>query len=47
MPGERFAFLGFLPRTVTARRDLLAGWTAFPYTLVAYEAPHRLVDTLA
>jgi len=46
MPGERFAFLGFLPRTMTARRDLLAGWAAFPYTLVAYEAPHRLVDTL-
>jgi len=47
MPGERFAFLGFLPRTATARRDLLAEWTAFPDTLAAYEAPHRLVDTLA
>ena len=47
MPGERFAFLGFLPRTTTARRDLLAEWVAFPDTLVAYEAPHRLVDTLA
>ena len=47
MPGERFAFLGFLPRTVTARRGLLAEWVAFPYTLAAYEAPHRLADTLA
>ena len=46
MPGERFAFLGFLPRTMAARRNLLAEWTTFPYTLVAYEAPHRLVDTL-
>jgi len=47
MPGERFAFLGFLPRAMAARRGLLAEWTSFPYTLVAYEAPHRLVDTLA
>ena len=46
MPGERFAFLGFLPRTGAARRDLLAEWIDLPYTLVAYEAPHRLVDAL-
>jgi len=46
MPDERFAFIGFLPRTGTARRDLLAGWIDFPHALVAYEAPHRLVDTL-
>jgi 16S rRNA (cytidine1402-2'-O)-methyltransferase len=47
MPGEGFAFLGFLPRTANARHDLLAEWIAFPHTLAAYEAPHRLVDTLA
>jgi len=46
MPDERFAFLGFLPRTASARRVLLAEWATFPYTLAAYEAPHRLVDTL-
>ena len=44
---EPFVFLGFLPRTAGARRELLAGWAGSPFALVAYEAPHRLVDTLA
>jgi 16S rRNA (cytidine1402-2'-O)-methyltransferase len=44
---ERFVFLGFLPRGARARRDLLTSVADSPYALVAYEAPHRLVDTLA
>ncbi len=43
----RFAFLGFLPRTAGARRELLARWRDLPLALVVYEAPHRLRDTLA
>jgi 16S rRNA (cytidine1402-2'-O)-methyltransferase len=47
IPAERFIFLGFLPRTRSARRELLAPLVDSPFTLVAYESPHRLLDTLA
>lgn len=47
VPAERFLFLGFLPRRNAARRALLAPAAARPLALVAYEAPHRLLDTLA
>lgn len=44
---ERFSFLGFMPRTAAARRELLAAWVNSPLALVAYEAPHRLLAALA
>jgi 16S rRNA (cytidine1402-2'-O)-methyltransferase len=47
---ERFLFLGFLPEKAGARRselESLARATTEPLTLVAYEAPHRILDTLA
>jgi 16S rRNA (cytidine1402-2'-O)-methyltransferase len=47
LPGDRFLFLGFLPRGMSARRELLASLVDSPFTLVTYEAPHRLLDTLA
>ncbi len=47
IPAERFVFLGFLPRTAGARGELLASLVASPFALVAYEAPHRLLATLA
>jgi 16S rRNA (cytidine1402-2'-O)-methyltransferase len=47
MACERFIFLGFLPRGRGARRELLAGLADSPFCLVAYESPHRLLDTLA
>jgi 16S rRNA (cytidine1402-2'-O)-methyltransferase len=47
IPGERFLFLGFLPRGAAARYALLASLASSPFTLVAYEAPHRLLETLA
>jgi 16S rRNA (cytidine1402-2'-O)-methyltransferase len=46
IPAERFVFLGFLPRGGGARRELLASLADSPFTLVAYESPHRLLDTL-
>ena len=46
-PVERFTFLGFLPRRGAARRAVLISTAARPLALVAYEAPHRLLDTLA
>ena len=47
MHADRFLFLGFLPRRRADRRRLLATVERLPYTLVAYETPHRLRDTLA
>ncbi len=44
---SRFLFLGFLPRRGADRRRLLASVSALPYTLVAFETPRRLRDTLA
>jgi 16S rRNA (cytidine1402-2'-O)-methyltransferase len=47
---EQFSFVGFLPPKAGARRtaleDLAAGLSR-PTTLAFYEAPHRIVDTLA
>ncbi len=43
---ERSIFVGFLPRSGAARRTLLASLANSPFAVVAYEAPHRLLDTL-
>lgn len=42
----RFSFAGFLPRTKEKRRELLAELAGHWETLIFYEAPHRLADTL-
>jgi 16S rRNA (cytidine1402-2'-O)-methyltransferase len=47
IPAERFTFLGFLPRGNSARSSLLAPLVGSPFAIVAYESPHRLLDTLA
>jgi 16S rRNA (cytidine1402-2'-O)-methyltransferase len=47
LPTNAFVYLGFLPRKTAERRELLASLAAEPRTLVAYESPHRLLDTLA
>ena len=46
LPTDAFLFLGFLPRQKTARQAALADVAALPYTLVLYEAPHRLLALL-
>ena len=46
LPAERFIFLGFLPRKRAARRALLGSVADRPFTLVAYESPHRLIAAL-
>jgi 16S rRNA (cytidine1402-2'-O)-methyltransferase len=43
VPGP-FAFAGFLPPKPSARRKALQSWRDFPYTLVLYEAPHRILE---
>jgi len=46
MPIEQFLFVGFLPSRQSERRTALRALAAEPRTLVLYEAPHRLLDSL-
>jgi 16S rRNA (cytidine1402-2'-O)-methyltransferase len=50
LSADQFSFVGFLPPKAGARRtaleDLAAGLSR-PTTLVFYEAPHRIAETLA
>lgn len=47
LPTDRFTFLGFLPRKPQALQSLLWEMKDVPETLIAYESPYRLTDTLA
>ena len=47
LPADRFHFAGFPPARGPARRAFLAGLAAWPWTLVFFEAPHRLAASLA
>jgi len=47
LPADRFLFLGFLPRRRSERRALLRSVADSPWTLVFFEAPHRIVESLA
>ena len=47
LPTDRFSFFGFLPPKTTARRKALAALLDRGETLVFYESPRRLADTLA
>ncbi len=51
LPADEFHFMGFLPEKAGARRTRLEDLAAQPretaQTLIFYEAPHRVADTLA
>jgi 16S rRNA (cytidine1402-2'-O)-methyltransferase len=47
LPVDRFCFEGFLPRRAGARAQLISDLAAEPRTLVFFEAPHRLAESLA
>ena len=47
LPLDGFTFVGFLPRKEKKRREVLTRIAAYPETLIFYEAPHRLRETLA
>lgn len=47
LPTDTFTFAGFPPARQGKRRTFLSGMNDLPGTLVLYEAPHRLVDTLS
>ena len=42
-----FLFYGFLPSKSGQRRQALTELAAHPYTLVFYEAPHRVLETVS
>lgn len=46
LDARQFVFVGFLPRTTANRKELLAAVRRIPFTLIFYEAPHRLKETL-
>ncbi|MBI2935216.1 MAG: 16S rRNA (cytidine(1402)-2'-O)-methyltransferase [Chloroflexi bacterium] len=46
LPAGQFTFVGFLPRRPSARRKALQSLAQEPRTLVLFEAPHRLFDSL-
>lgn len=46
LPSERFLFVGFLPRRNGQKQPLLAGLCREPGTLIFYEAPDRVAETL-
>ncbi len=46
LPSDRVIFAGFLPSKKTARQKTLKELSQFNFTLVLYEAPHRLIETL-
>lgn len=47
LPSDRFVFEGFLPAKEGARKKQLHALQAETRTLIFYEAPHRLLDSVA
>ncbi len=47
LPSERFLFEGFLPAKQGQRRSRLASLASLDVTLLFYEAPHRISETIA
>jgi 16S rRNA (cytidine1402-2'-O)-methyltransferase len=47
LASDRFCFEGFLPRKAGERRTRLAELGAEPRTMVFFEAPHRLAESLS
>jgi 16S rRNA (cytidine1402-2'-O)-methyltransferase len=47
LPVDRFCFEGFLPRKPGERRRVVAGLAQERRTMVFFEAPHRLSDSLS
>jgi 16S rRNA (cytidine1402-2'-O)-methyltransferase len=46
LPCDEFRFIGFLPPKQHGRRKLLESLRSEPATTIAYESPHRILDSL-
>ncbi|WP_087016622.1 16S rRNA (cytidine(1402)-2'-O)-methyltransferase [Thaumasiovibrio subtropicus] len=47
LPSDRFSFEGFLPAKSKGRKDTFEALQSDPRTLIFYESPHRIMDSLA
>jgi len=47
LPTDRFTFIGFLPSKTAARRSALFSLMAIKSTLVFFESPNRIAETLS
>ncbi|USD37905.1 16S rRNA (cytidine(1402)-2'-O)-methyltransferase [Ferrimonas sp. SCSIO 43195] len=47
LPSDRFSFEGFLPAKSKGRQDKLQALLQEPRTMIFYESPRRVLDTLA
>ena len=47
LPTDSFLFLGFFPKTIGKKKELLKDVKPYPYTMVFYESPKRLPRTLS
>lgn len=47
LPTDQFVFIGFLPHKSSARRAHLEAWATAPATLVCFESPHRILESLS
>ncbi|MFX4262893.1 16S rRNA (cytidine(1402)-2'-O)-methyltransferase [Pelotomaculum propionicicum] len=47
LPTDSFVFVGFLPTAKKARADKLKELSSLRWTMIFYEAPHRIKETLA
>lgn len=46
LPTDKFAFLGFLPKSKSKSTQILKPFKTIGITIVLYESPHRIVKTL-
>ena len=46
LPADSFIFLGFLPKKSAAKMKFLQSHIEQRHTLIVYDSPHRLIDTL-
>ena len=46
LPCDRFFFAGFLPNTITKKQEILKKYQAIPTTIIFYESPKRIAQTL-
>ncbi|MBK9779677.1 MAG: 16S rRNA (cytidine(1402)-2'-O)-methyltransferase [Anaerolineales bacterium] len=46
LPTDSFLYLGYLPHKASDRRTRLAEVAEQPYTLIFFETPHRITDSL-
>jgi 16S rRNA (cytidine1402-2'-O)-methyltransferase len=46
LPADSFLYIGYLPRRSSDRRRVVQQVAALPYTLIFFETPHRLLESL-